>query len=490
MSWFFAEDLIGSFDTVRHFTSSQKSSLRSASVVCAGKENLNELLNDAFLYGKVTNIRESQGNCSSFTFRKKRFVCLSELTKDTDTLGISRLSNFEKCGLEQRVRHFRNLLKKHFQISDSSLTLREYSSDILYRNTGILEETWKPSSSTSGFMVEKSKHAGRAEVFRWKGTFECIKSHDIALAYSRAAISGIPGGYPLLGRNLREVPKEGRIRLLDLTIDLPSGFLGLLPVRNDYRGTFYPVDSKIRGVFWEHEVDFAQSKGAKIIEIHKVVGFDEEYTLSSTFEKLIKLSEDYPDFRKSIKFIANIAIGKTAARNCRTKYLVNPKNAENCLLISPKHGLYKRVIDLPYQSKFARPQIFSFITSQTRAFLGELLFNADENEVLSCHTDGIHIASQKEPYSWHSMVRVKDTRWNQEWFAPFNGAFCAEGESGVQAQGPFFGKHLATKEPLVIPTRPRIGGDAHERRIPVLEKPSFRNRHWFEDGTTKPVRIR
>lgn len=461
-----------------------QSSFSGSNQVCLSYPNLVQTFKNAKEHGlKITSIKSPKGQIASF-----RVTFFGE-TLDFFNKDQISLDFFEKyattLSLQKHYNSFRSLLSEHFPLSLRDRTFQEIGAKI-YKYSGILEKTWKPTYSVAGRMIRESVIGGRTEIIRWKDEHIDAVNYDIKGAYAMFGKEYIPIGAPTYIRHERLLHKND-LALIHCRLKIPNRHIGIVPTRGRF-GTFYGVDGLIDVLLWKNEINFALSLGCEIKEFHSALVFNSDNVLAETIEKLEKIKEKHPEFKKDTKFIINQIIGLSAVKNEKNKYVFDPKSSLGYVLVDEEHGLCHKKTSSPLELPIARPQIFSLIASKTRVELGHIIESTNTSELLAYHTDGIMIRGDQPLLNKVPYLAKKAEHKDVNWFAPFNGAYVVWNSQETHAKGPIYGEKLRYNERIVRVSH-SVQNEYALESTHLIHSPTFKNRKPLDGGYTEPIRF-
>lgn len=383
---------------------------------------------------------------------------------------------------EERQRAYYKLIKDWFGFEPKGFS--EISSKLLIFDG--VKSVWKPKTkliNDKHQFSEKTKalrasiYGSRGEVLKWKGFApHGLIEYDIPSAFPRAASGVLPCGTGAIDFR----GKTHGVRLQYAEVDVPYMPVGPLPVKSRKIGTFYPVDCKIFGWWWDIEIEQALSMGCTV-KTHKQWIFRAGRPLKPLMDKLIDFRDAHPEYDGLSKLIANQAIGKLGMQPITTRWTVNPENPKGWTLVSPKLGLC-RIAKPRKEFPWARPAAYAYIQARVRVQLLKFVL-ANFTSVISYHCDGAILDAAKS-YDSTKLFRQKKTWPKSVYFMPWSSAYYIRGVDFEDSKA----SGLGSWQPGIEKMQLQQIGFEQPQLVPVCgpTKPQFRDRNWHDNYTTTP----
>jgi len=250
-----------------------------------------------------------------------------------------------------------------------------------------------------GPWFRKGYYGGRTELFRTRADGD-VRAYDINSMYPHSMMNDFPE-YAMVDERLEK--SKG---MAEVTISIPHNLFVAPIVHRDSEGRLvYPV-GVIRGVWTYDEIRYAESRGAKVIEVHKAYGCNslirpfDEY-INTLYDKRKKSNDEAE--RLFLKVLLNSLYGKIASKNVITRTVsrhsllkVSSKRIAEVKWINSHRGL------LDYNTppeKHVNLIWGSMITAYSRLLLTRYLTQVEPEKLIYCDTDSIYCVDHIFPES-------------------------------------------------------------------------------------------
>lgn len=240
-------------------------------------------------------------------------------------------------------------------------------------------------------VMESAYFGGRVEVFERGEISRDMYWYDINSSYPHAMRSPLPGKFL---RTQRSIPRETDMPwVAEVTVDVPSHVeRPPLPVRLGEQRRLYFPSGTFRGLWCAPELEYAESIGCKILDVHQVYAFapctflrefaEEIYALRCTFPKD---SAEYQTY----KYLLASCYGKYGQREETRNLLINPRVEpdEPGSYVSPNVYMVESLAPVPYRHL----PLTSYITAIARSNIGRHMDRG--RRVVYVDTDGFLCSS-------------------------------------------------------------------------------------------------
>lgn len=306
-------------------------------------------------------------------------------------------------------------------------------------------EATQPERNT---LARQSYYGGRVEAFRI-GTSQNINAYDFNSLYPsvmRDCEVGDPASYRRVDR------VRDPYRYLDYfgqffgSLRLPSGFVGVLPFRQDGR-LYFPVGD-VSGSWTLQEVRYALSKGAHITDCKSIIFARSTFPLFSSFvDTLYKMRLDYKAEGRAdqivVKLMMNSLYGKFAQHfetglqkliTPPAKYRLETYAQDEPIEIAGREA-FLRESQVNLQSSHIHVLWASEITSLARIKLHKAL-EGNDAKIVYCDTDSIHTSGKFPTTSALGGLKLEYKLERATYFAPKEyGGITTDGEVVQRAKG-------------------------------------------------------
>lgn len=259
-----------------------------------------------------------------------------------------------------------------------------------WKKNHLKQDLIHPSEEIKEF-IRKGYHGGRVEVFKHQS--HNVSAYDVNSMYPYCMKSRIPTAFKGITRNIE--CSDEYYGFAHVLIDVPDMYIPPLPVRKNK--LYFPVGT-FSGIWSFEEIQYAISKGAKVLKIYKAYTFFTEYLFVEFVDKLYewKVSGD-ETMRTIAKFLLNSLYGKFGQSPEKDVYIVEKDAPAGAELIFDVNGNPTEFAKYTKRSMASHllPHISAAITSKARLELAKVL----NEQSYYCDTDSVFTTNSMPIYT-------------------------------------------------------------------------------------------